>query len=161
MGTAQIGTGNISYTHGLYSKFFLTTQLAFRMMNGVLLPGLGCVAQRGLWLYYTGAALQFGAFFWNCGGGSIVGSRRNRQEAWREYKLGPSLVERAATRCMVGRYFRIRGWAGWKGSRALNCIWLKVTMHRCICIFLVVCGPLELTQTLLAGTGWSLHWCSC
>ena len=56
MGTAQIGTGNIC-THGLYSKFFLTTKLAFRTMNGVLLPGLGCVAQRGLWLYYTGAAL--------------------------------------------------------------------------------------------------------
>ena len=33
----------------------------------------------------------------------------------REYKLGPSLVERAATRCMVGRYFWRRGWAGWKG----------------------------------------------
>ena len=93
MGTAQIGTGNISYTHGLYSKFFLTTQLAFRTMNGVLLPGLGCVAQRGLWLYYTGAALQFGAFFWNCGGGSIVGSRRNRQEA---------------------------GWAGWKGRQGIE-----------------------------------------
>ena len=31
---------------------------------------------------------------------------------------------------------------------------------RCIDVF-VFCGPLELTQTLLAGTGWSLHWCSC
>ena len=32
----------------------------------------------------------------------LVGSRRDRLEEWRECKLGPLLVERAATRCLVG-----------------------------------------------------------
>ena len=32
----------------------------------------------------------------------LVGSRRDRLEEWRECKLGPLLVEREATRCMVG-----------------------------------------------------------
>ena len=39
----------------------------------------------------------------------LVGSRRDRLEEWRECKLGPLLVERAATRCLVGPLEKGRG----------------------------------------------------